>query len=281
MSLPATLGEAMALARGQIPQSEARLLLCEACGVSAATIIGFPERGLAESAASQFVDWLSRRAQGEPVAYLLGRREFFGRPFRVSPAVLIPRPETELLLELALARIPETAVRVLDLGTGSGAIAISLALERPDVEVHAVDLSDASLEVARGNAAALGASVRWHHGSWFAPLAGERFDLIVSNPPYVASADPHLARGDVRFEPIGALASGPDGLDDIRAIAAAAPRHLKASGHLLFEHGYDQGAGVRAVMEGAGFAEVATHQDLAGLDRVTLGRLHDAALMRI
>lgn len=262
----------MALARGLIPQSEARLLLCAAAGVPAATVIGFAERALPAAAASCFADWLSRRSRGEPIAYLLAQREFFGRPFRVSPAVLIPRPETELLLELALARLPPHGAQVLDLGTGSGALAISLALECPGAEVHAVDLSESSLEVARENARALGAEVCWHQGSWFAPLAGRRFDLIVSNPPYVASGDPHLALGDVRFEPIGALASGIDGLDDIRAIVAAAPDHLKSTGHLLFEHGYDQGEPVRQLMTAAGFADVVTAQDLAGLDRVTMGR---------
>lgn len=273
MTHPVTLGEALVLARGRIPAAEARLLLREAAGVGAAAIVGFPERPLESQAAARFCDWLDRRAAGEPVAYLLGQREFFGRPFIVSPDVLIPRPETELLVELALARMPAGAIRVLDLGTGSGAIAVTLALEAPHAQVSAVDISPAALAVAARNAAALGATVDWFQGSWLAPVAGARFDLIVSNPPYVASEDPHLLAGDVRFEPRGALVAGVDGLDDIRAITVAALPVLQAGGWLMFEHGYDQGPAVREVLGAAGFADVATAQDLAGLDRVSFGRL--------
>ncbi|GAA5178787.1 peptide chain release factor N(5)-glutamine methyltransferase [Niveibacterium umoris] len=273
MSLPRTFGDALALARGQVPASEARLLLREASGASAAAIVGFPERALAPDAAARFTAWIARRAAGEPVAYILGEREFYGRRFAVSPDVLIPRPETELLVEQALARIPDGTADVLDLGTGSGAIAITLALEAPQARVTAVDISPAALAVARSNAEQLGGQVRWREGSWFSGVAGERFDLVVSNPPYVASEDPHLLAGDVRFEPRGALASGPEGLDDIRAIAGAAPDALNAGGWLLLEHGYDQGDAARAILISAGFVEVATAQDLAGLDRVSFGRL--------
>lgn len=272
MSLPATLGEALALARGRVPVSEARLLLREASGERAATIVGFPERALGEAAALRFVDWLTRREAGEPVAYLLGEREFYGRVFSVSPAVLIPRPDTELLVEQALLHLPEGSPRVLDLGTGSGAIAIAIALEAPHAAVSAVDISAAALDVARSNAARLGASVRWLEGAWCAPVQGEVFDLIASNPPYVAEEDPHLAQGDVRFEPPGALASGPDGLNDIRTIAAEARGCLKPGGWLLFEHGYDQGDAVRTLLAAAGFIDCATLKDLGGNDRVSFGR---------
>ncbi|WP_374512742.1 peptide chain release factor N(5)-glutamine methyltransferase [Niveibacterium sp.] len=272
MSLPTTLGEALALARGRVPVSEARLLLREASGERAATIVGFPERQLGEAAALRFVDWLTRREAGEPVAYLLGEREFYGRVFSVSPAVLIPRPDTELLVEQALLHLPEGSPRVLDLGTGSGAIAITIALEAPHADVSAVDISAAALDVARSNAARLGTSVRWLEGAWCAPVQGEVFDLIASNPPYVAEEDPHLAQGDVRFEPPGALASGPDGLNDIRTITAEARGCLKPGGWLLFEHGYDQGDAVRTLLAAAGFIDCATLKDLGGNDRVSFGR---------
>lgn len=272
MSLPATLGDALALARGRVPASEARLLLREASGERAATIVGFPERPLSDVAAQCFVDWIARREAGEPVAYLLGEREFYGRVFRVSPAVLIPRPDTELLVEQSLLHLPEGAPRVLDLGTGSGAIAITIALEAPHAQVSAVDVSAAALSVARENAERLGAQVRWLEGPWCAPVQGEVFDLIASNPPYVAAEDPHLAQGDVRFEPPGALASGPDGLSDIRIITTEAWACLKPGAWLLFEHGYDQGDAVRALMLAAGYIDCATLKDLGDNERVTLGR---------
>ncbi len=272
MSLPATLGDALALARGRVPAAEARLLLREASGERASTIVGFPERPLSDAAAQCFVDWIARREAGEPVAYLLGEREFYGRVFRVSPAVLIPRPDTELLVEQALLHLPEGAPRVLDLGTGSGAIAITIALEAPHAQVSAVDVSAAALSVARENAERLGAQVRWLEGRWCAPVKGEVFDLIASNPPYVAAEDPHLAQGDVRFEPPGALVSGPDGLSDIRIITTEAWACLKPGAWLLFEHGYDQGDTVRALLQAAGYIDCVTLKDLGDNDRVTLGR---------
>ncbi|QSI76259.1 peptide chain release factor N(5)-glutamine methyltransferase [Niveibacterium microcysteis] len=272
MSLPVTLGDALALAHGRVPASEARLLLREASGERAATIVGFPERPLSDVAAQCFVDWIARREAGEPVAYLLGEREFYGRVFRVSPAVLIPRPDTELLVEQALLHLPDGAPRVLDLGTGSGAIAITIALEAPHAQVSAVDVSAAALSVARENAERLGAQVRWFEGPWCTPVQGEVFDLIASNPPYVAAEDPHLAQGDVRFEPPGALASGPDGLSDIRIITTEAWACLKPGAWLLFEHGYDQGDAVRALMLAAGYTDCVTLKDLGDNDRVTLGR---------
>jgi len=270
---PQTVGEALAAARGRVPASEARLLLREILGCSAAQIAAYPERALGAEAVGRFAELLERRAAGEPVAYLLGEREFYGRRFGVSPAVLIPRPETELIVELVLARLTAAATpRVLDLGTGSGALAVTLALELPGARVCAVDRSPAALEVARANAAALGARVDWVESDWFAALAPGRFDFIVANPPYIADDDPHLAEGDVRFEPRGALASGTAGLDDLRRIAAAAPGFLAPGGWLLMEHGYDQAAAVRALLVAAGLADVGSARDLAGIERVTFGR---------
>src|SRR5690606_4258090 len=215
------------------------------------------------------------RAAGEPVAYLTGRRGFWTLDLAVTPDTLIPRPETELLVEQALQRLgSEAEARVADLGTGSGAIALAIAAERPLARVAAVDRSAGALAVARANALAHGLEgrVEFLAGDWFAPLQGRRFDLVVSNPPYIAEGDPHLARGDLRYEPAPALASGPDGLDAIRTIVAAAPRHLLPGGWLLLEHGFDQGAAVRGLLEARGFAEVATVPDLEGRDRVSLGR---------
>lgn len=272
MGLPETFGEALASAQLLIGLREARLLLREACGASAAAVQAFPERTLVPDAAAQFCDWVSRRAAGEPVAYLLGQREFYGRMFGVGPEVLIPRPETELLVEEALARISGwVAPRVLDLGTGSGAIAITLALEAPQAVVSAVEFSAAALDRAKSNATALGAPVSWYHGSWCEPLGDAVFDCIVSNPPYICAEDHHLGEGDLRFEPVSALASGADGLSDIRAIIAAAPKHLSAGAWLLFEHGYDQAVWVRSLLAAAGFSAPGSVRDLAGIERVSFG----------
>ena len=271
--LPATLGEALAAARGRIPASEARMFLREVAGCTAAQVAAYPERGLAAEQAARYVELLDRRAAGEPVAYLLGEREFYGRRFGVSPAVLIPRPETELIVDLVKARIVAGAApAVLDLGTGSGALAVTLALEIPAARVTAVDLSPTALAVARANAAALGAQVSFVESDWFAAVGAARFDFIVSNPPYIVDDDPHLAEGDVRFEPRSALAAGPAGLDDLARIAAAAPGFLAPDGWLLMEHGYDQAEAVRALLGAAGFVEVESARDLAGIERVTLGR---------
>jgi len=271
--LPASIGAALALARGRLPASEARLLLREILGCTAAQIVAYPERALAAGQAGRFVELLTRRVAGEPVAYLLGEREFYGRRFGVSPAVLIPRPETELFVDLVRARVaPGSAPAILDLGTGSGALALTLALEIPAAQVTAVDFSPSALAVARANAVALAASVRFVESDWFAALDAARFDFIVSNPPYIAENDPHLAQGDVRFEPATALASGPAGLDDLRRISAAAPDFLAAGGWLMMEHGYDQAAAVRDLLVAAGFVEVASAQDLAGIERISFGR---------
>lgn len=274
MKLPANLGEALALARGRIDTVDARILLREASGATAAQLIAFQERPLAPEAASLYLQWLERRLSGEPVAHILGEREFYGRSFRVSPATLIPRPETELLVELALHQTAgQPQPRILDLGTGSGAIAVSIALEMPHAQVTAVDFSPAALEVAQANALALGARVDFHSGNWFAALGPERFNCIVSNPPYIAEADPHLQQGDLRFEPITALASGADGLNDICHIIHAAPGHLEPGGWLLLEHGYDQAEAVRALLEDAGFLGVQSWHDIAGIERVSGGHL--------
>ena len=231
--------------------------------------------------AARFQALAERRRAGEPLAYLLGQQEFYGRPFAVSPAVLIPRADTETLVETALEQLTllrqqrrAVPLSLLELGTGSGIIAITLALEAPDTEVHAVERSPEALAMAQQNAKALGADrIHWHAGSWWQALASPRhFDLIVSNPPYIAAGDHHLQQGDLRFEPPQALAAGPDGLDDLRIIIGGAPAHLSPGGWLLLEHGYDQEAPVQALLRDAGFAEVFTRRDLAGQPRVSGGR---------
>ena len=271
--LPANLGEALALARGRIDAVDARILLREASGATAAQIVAFAERPLAEKAAHRYLEWLERRTAGEPVAHILGTREFYGRPFHVTPATLIPRPETELMVELGLDLLRDTKnPAVLDLGTGSGAIAISMAGERPDARVCAVDFSPAALDVAERNALALGAKVEFMLGDWFAPVTARRFDCILSNPPYIAEGDPHLQQGDLRFEPLSALASGRDGLEDICRIIVDARDHLHKGGWLLLEHGYDQAETVRVLLEDAGFTNVRSWTDLADIERVSGGQ---------
>ncbi len=220
---------------------------------------------------------VARRAKGEPVAYITGRRGFWSLDLEVTPATLIPRVETELLVELALTHLPEhTPCHVLDLGTGSGAVALALARERPRAHVCATDFSAAALDVARRNAQQLGiANVEFVHGDWFAPLAGRRFALIVSNPPYIEITDAHLTQGDLRFEPMTALASGVDGLHAIRIIVAAGRSHLAAGGWLLFEHGWNQGAAAREALQSAGYAQVFTALDLEQRERVSGGSQPD------
>lgn len=221
-----------------------------------------------------YANLIERRASGEPVAYITGQRGFWSLDLEVTPATLIPRPETELLVELALQRLPDdVACSVADLGTGSGAIALAIACERPHAQVIATDASADALAVAQRNAQrhAIG-NVTFVHGDWLTPLAGRRFELIVSNPPYIEAADPHLGQGDLRFEPISALASGNDGLDDIRRIVRDAASHLHPGGWLLFEHGWNQGDAVRALLHEAGYAEVFTAVDLEQRDRISGGR---------
>ncbi|WP_027468526.1 peptide chain release factor N(5)-glutamine methyltransferase [Deefgea rivuli] len=218
-----------------------------------------------------FAALAARRRIGEPVAYILGSREFYGREFVVTPAVLIPRPDTELLVELAIARAPQ-AGRVIDLGTGSGCIPITLKLERPDLNVAALDISTDALAVATQNAAALNADVRFLPSDWLAAVAGEQFELIVSNPPYIEANDAHLTQGDLRFEPSGALTDGSDGLQHLATIITQAKQHLVSGAWLLLEHGWDQGAACRELLQQAGYAEAQTWRDLGDNDRVSGGQ---------
>ncbi len=256
----------------RVDAADAALLVAHALGRSRTWLYAHGSDAVDADALEACERLLRRREAGEPVAYIVGTRGFWRFDLRVTPDTLVPRPETELLVELALERLPaDRDLHVADLGTGSGAIALALAHERPRARVVAVDASRAALEVARGNAAALGiANVEFREGDWLQPLAGERFDLIASNPPYIALGDPHLA--DLRHEPALALSSGADGLDAIRAIVRAAPAHLAPGGWLLLEHGLDQGAAVRALLSAAGFADVSTARDLERRDRVALGR---------
>lgn len=262
------------LARQQIDPADALLLLAYALERPAAWLYAHGDAPVADAQARRFGELVSRRQAGEPVAYLTGRRGFWTLDLAVTPDTLIPRPETERLVELALERLPAgVPAGVLDLGTGSGAIALAVASERPGAQVTATDASAAALEVARGNAAAHGiTSVRFVLGDWYQPVSGERFDLIVSNPPYIASEDRHLGQGDLRFEPAAALASGADGLDALRVIAAGAPFHLEPGGWLLVEHGLDQGAAARTLFAEAGLEAVQTARDLEDRERATLGR---------
>lgn len=271
-----------------------RILICHALGLTRVGLITQSERALTADEAARLSALVSRRLRGEPVAYIVGQREFFGLPFEVTPAVLIPRPDTELLVELALDRLPPSG-RVLDMGTGSGAIAVALAHTRRDARVTALDVSDDALAVAARNAAANGASVRLLRSDWYAALDGapsvadtdvaagartgsaatpEIFDLIVSNPPYIASGDRHLSEGDLRFEPTGALTDHADGLSALRTIVAGAARHLLPQGWLLMEHGYDQAAAVRDLLSAQGYVNVQSWRDLAGIERVTGAQAH-------
>ena len=248
-----------------------RILLGHALGLSRVSLITQSERVLTPNETERLSSLLARRLQGEPIAYIVGQREFFGLPFEVNDAVLIPRPDTEVLVELALERLPPGG-RVLDMGTGSGAIAVALAHTRPDVVVTALDVSSAALAVARRNASANGVNITFMASDWFEALGTEKFDLIVSNPPYIASGDRHLAEGDLRFEPSSALVAGEDGLDDIRLIIGQAPAYLDAAGWLLLEHGFDQAAAVRELLMARGFTAVESRHDLGGHERISLGQ---------
>jgi len=258
----------------RIDPVDAQWLLAHALGRDRSWLYAHGESGLDVATCDRFAALVDRRAHGEPVAYLTARRGFWTFELQVTPDTLIPRPETESLVERALALLPQDrALRIADLGTGTGAIALALALERRRADVLATDASQAALAVARRNAEALGVSnVRFAQGSWHAALGEGRFDLIASNPPYIAAGDAHLAVGDLRFEPPSALASGDDGLDAIREIVSGAPTHLEADGWLLLEHGVDQGASVRVLLQQAGFADVITSRDLEGRERVSSGR---------
>ena len=277
---------------------EVQCLLQQVLNVARAYLFAHPERILNNAETASYQALLQRRLSGEPIAYILGEREFFGLNFKVTPATLIPRPDTELLVELALERIPSSApaplppprgeawpvpsqpkegegtLRVLDMGTGSGAIALTIAQQRPLAEVWACDFSAAVLAVARENAQRLNiSSVHFIESNWFSALHEQCFNIIVANPPYIAADDGHLSQGDVRFEPLTALASGADGLDDIRRIIKQAGAHLFQKGWLMLEHGYDQAAQVRELLQRAGFADVFSAKDISGIERCTGGRL--------
>jgi release factor glutamine methyltransferase len=250
---------------------ENRILLCHALGLTRVGLITQSHRVLTSAEAATLDALVARRQAGEPIAYIVGKREFFGLDFRVTDAVLIPRPDTELLVELALERLPHKA-SALDMGTGSGAIAVAIAHTRPDAQVSALDASAAALDVARANAEANGAAVRFLHSDWYCALGDERFGLIVSNPPYIAAGDVHLAQGDLRFEPVAALTDHADGLADLRKIIEGAAAHLAPGAWLLLEHGYDQAAQVRALLAAGGYAQVQSWRDLSGIERVSGGR---------
>ena len=256
-----------ALRSSGIDPREARLLLAQAAGFSEASVVAFPDREIPAAVEMFFSRQVARRKNGEPIAYIVGRKEFYGLELAVNPAVLIPRPETELLVELALQR---SFSSVADLGTGSGALALAIKKHRPQARVVAVDSSAAALEVAKRNSARLGVALELRHGRWWDLLEGERFDLVVANPPYVAAGDAHLP--ELRFEPGIALVSGADGLDAIREIARGAPAHLAPGGWLLVEHGLGQQAAVCALLAEAGLDSVASWPDLSGIPRVAGGR---------
>ena len=269
------VGERLRRAAAELPGEDARweaeALLAQALGRERSWLFAHADEELDAAAEAAFSGLLARRKGGEPLAYVLGRRAFWRFDLAVTPATLVPRPETELLVELALARIPEgAACDVLDLGTGSGAIALAIALERPAARVVAVDASAAALAVARANAAANELAVEFVHSDWFAQLGGRHFDVVVANPPYLAGDDPHLE--SLRHEPRAALVSGSDGLDAIRHICAEARAATRDGGWLLLEHGITQGAAVRAILEANGWGSVKTDRDLEGRDRVTSGR---------
>ena len=256
------------------PRLEAELLLAGCLGVDRAYLFAHADDPVPDKAAEAFHTLAARRARGEPLAYITGEQEFWSLSLKVNPSVLIPRPETELLVELALERLaPDRVIRVADIGTGSGAIALAIAGERPRAEVHAVDLSPEALEVARENARRLGTgNVTFHEGSWCEPLKGG-FDLVVSNPPYVRSDDAHLHAGDLRFEPRMALTPGEDEFVAFRAIGEGAAERLRPGGWLLLEHGFEQGEAIRELLAQRGWEAIETHRDLAGNERVTLGRM--------
>lgn len=273
-----TVAKALSRARVDLDESDtpgldAEILLATVLGHSRAWLHTWPEAELDTAARERFERLIDRRAAGEPVAYLTGTRGFHDIDIEVSPDVLIPRPETEALVEFALTVIDQPEMSMLDAGSGSGCIALAVARARPALQVTATDNSRQALALARNNAERLGISgIEWLQGSWYEPLAGRRFDLIVSNPPYVATHDPHLQQGDVRFEPQIALVGGDDGLDAIRELAAGASAHLHPGGWIAIEHGADQGEAVRALLRNGGLEDVATHADLAGLPRFTTGR---------
>ena len=261
---------AAALRQAGLVPLEARVLLMHALGLSRMQLITQSEHLLTEQEAARASELYRRRMKGEPVAYITGQREFYGLSFKVSPDVLIPRPETELLVELASERLPQNG-RMLDMGTGSGAIAVALAHMRADAQVTALDVSAAALKIARHNAQQHGVTINFIESDWYHGLGDQRFDVIAANPPYIVAEDPHLSQGDLRFEPASALTDHADGLSALRIIVQHAPEHLFAGGWLLMEHGYDQAQSVRDLLVLQGFSAVQSWQDLAGIERVSGG----------
>ncbi|MEN3795544.1 peptide chain release factor N(5)-glutamine methyltransferase [Aeromonas caviae] len=262
------------LASGESPRADADALLCHLLDCRRSYLMTWPEHELDAAQQATLAGWLARRLNGEPIAHLIGEREFWSLPLKVGPATLIPRPDTEVLVEQALARLPGGPCALLDLGTGTGAIALALKSERPDADVWAVDRMPAAAALARTNSAALRLPIEVRDGSWFAPLSdAPRFAMIVSNPPYIDGTDPHLHEGDVRFEPRSALVAEEQGLADIRLIVTQAPAHLVPGGWLLLEHGWDQGEAVRQLLLQQGYVQVETVRDYGDNERVTLGRL--------
>ena len=274
MTIIASLLRAAQLPDSPTARLDAELLLAAALGKSRSYLHTWPEKIVSSESALTFAEYLLRRRAGEPVAYILGQQGFWKLDLEVAPHTLIPRPDTELLVETALDLLPASPARVLDLGTGSGAIALALASERPAWHITAVDRVLEAVALAERNRQRLQLdNVHVLTSHWFSALDGQRFDLIISNPPYIAAGDVHLGQGDVRFEPESALVAGVDGLDDIREIIQAAPQHLNAGGQLMLEHGYDQAAAVRQLLLDAGFEQVESRKDLGTHERITLGRL--------
>ena len=279
MTSEPTIDEALRHARDVLanttdsPRLDAELLLAQVLNCSRTHLRAWPQHKLTIEQTRLFLKLTDKRRHGEPIAYLVGQREFWDMTITVTPDTLIPRPETEHLVELALERIPPSATwRIADLGTGTGIIALAIARERPGCQILATDVSPAALRVARDNAAQLGVTnIRFGEGSWCEPLSGETFEMIVANPPYIHPDDPHLQQGDLRFEPRSALQSGPDGLADIRQIGTCARQHLRPPGWLLLEHGYDQGPAVSRLLQDWGYQQVKTEKDLAQNDRISLG----------
>ena len=257
-----------------IDPPDARALLRTALKMSDAQIASRPEQELTDEQLERFLALIERRRAGEPVAYLTGEREYYSLTFKVTPAVLIPRPETELLVDLLRERVDSgRTLRVLDLATGSGCIAIAVARNCRNAQVTATDVSPAAIALARENATMHDAEIEFVQSDWFDALSGRRFDVIVANPPYVAAGDHHLNEGDLRFEPRCALVAGPTGYECIETIVAQSPSHLLPGGWLLFEHGYDQALRVRARLTEAGYRDVCSARDLAGIERVSGGRV--------
>ncbi|OEC38470.1 protein-(glutamine-N5) methyltransferase, release factor-specific [Pseudomonas sp. 1D4] len=273
MSIIASLLSDPRLPDSPSPRLDAELLLAAALGKPRSFLHTWPERVVSGEAAERYARYLERRRQGEPVAYILGHQGFWSLDLEVAPHTLIPRPDTELLVETALALVTLPQARVLDLGTGTGAIALALACERQGWQVTGVDRISEAVALAERNRERLGlGNAAFRESHWFSALGAECYDLIVSNPPYIAAQDPHLAQGDVRFEPSSALVAGADGLDDIRLIVSQAPAHLNAGGWLLLEHGYDQAAAVRELLAREGLDAVESRRDLGGHERISLGR---------